>query len=256
MIFFLSSIRTFSKDKTANHKEYCFDKVFGPNATQEQVYNEAARSIVDKVLDGFNGALLVYGRTASGKTYTMEGVLGNPIKQGIIPRIVHDIFDRIAQPSGDTCCGVVVSYFENHFETVRDLLVPGKTLSVNWRSDNTYEVENATKVTVTSPEEMLDVLERAQSNRKVGVTNLNAHSSRSHAVLVITVSHNISGEDREGQLCLVDLAGSENTKEAGTDGVESGAINKSLLALKKVIEALAEGKPKIVIPFKDTILTK
>lgn len=61
-------------------KVYLFDKVFKPNATQEKVYNEAAKSIVTDVLSGFNGTIFAYGQTSSGKTHTMEGVLGEFLK--------------------------------------------------------------------------------------------------------------------------------------------------------------------------------
>lgn len=57
-------------------KVYLFDKVFKPNATQEKVYNEAAKSIVSDVLAGYNGTIFAYGQTSSGKTHTMEGVIG------------------------------------------------------------------------------------------------------------------------------------------------------------------------------------
>lgn len=57
-------------------KVYLFDKVFKPNATQEKVYGEAAKSIVSDVLAGYNGTIFAYGQTSSGKTHTMEGVIG------------------------------------------------------------------------------------------------------------------------------------------------------------------------------------
>lgn len=72
-----------------------FDKVFKPNASQEKVYNEAAKAIVKDVLGGYNGTIFAYGQTSSGKTHTMEGVLGDTLLQGIIPRIVNDIFNYI-----------------------------------------------------------------------------------------------------------------------------------------------------------------
>lgn len=74
---------------------YVFDKVFKPNATQDRVYGEAAKTIVKDVLMGYNGTIFAYGQTSSGKTHTMEGVLGDTQLQGIIPRIVNDIFSYI-----------------------------------------------------------------------------------------------------------------------------------------------------------------
>lgn len=68
-------------------KVYLFDKVFKPNATQEKVYNEAAKSIVTDVLAGYNGTIFAYGQTSSGKTHTMEGVIGE------FTSFPHDLFD-------------------------------------------------------------------------------------------------------------------------------------------------------------------
>ena len=76
-------------------KIYVFDKVFKQNATQEKVYSESAKQIVSDVMAGYNGTIFAYGQTSSGKTHTMEGVLGDPQLQGIIPRIVNDIFNFI-----------------------------------------------------------------------------------------------------------------------------------------------------------------
>lgn len=63
-------------------KVYVFDRVLKPNVTQEQVYSAAAKSIVSDVLSGFNGTIFAYGQTSSGKTHTMEGVIGDSGLQG------------------------------------------------------------------------------------------------------------------------------------------------------------------------------
>ena len=73
-------------------KLYMFDKVLKPNVTQEQVYSSAAAPIVKDVLCGYNGTIFAYGQTSSGKTHTMEGVIGDPTLQGIIPRYKFNIF--------------------------------------------------------------------------------------------------------------------------------------------------------------------
>lgn len=125
-----------------------FDKVFKPNASQEKVYNEAAKSIVKgissinthlrnilylkhifswlDVLMGYNGTIFAYGQTSSGKTHTMEGVMGDPHLQGIIPRIVNDIFNHIYAMEENLEFHIKVSYFEIYMDKIRDLL-DGKT---------------------------------------------------------------------------------------------------------------------------------
>ena len=121
-----------------------FDKVFKPNASQEKVYNEAAKSIVKgklidnifikafilinnysnfiDVLMGYNGTIFAYGQTSSGKTHTMEGVMGDPHLQGIIPRIVNDIFNHIYGMEENLEFHIKVSYFEIYMDKIRDLL--------------------------------------------------------------------------------------------------------------------------------------
>ncbi|GBM41845.1 Kinesin heavy chain [Araneus ventricosus] len=113
-------------------KVYIYDKVFKPNATQEKVYNEAAQQIVKDVLMGYNGTIFAYGQTSSGKTHTMEGVLGDHIQQGIIPRIVNDIFNHIYSMDENIEFHIKISYFEIYLDKIRDLLDVSKTnLSVH-----------------------------------------------------------------------------------------------------------------------------
>lgn len=90
-------VAKFSEDNcvTMGGKVYVFDKVFKPDSTQERLYDDSAKSIVKDVLCGYNGTIFAYGQTSSGKTHTMEGVMGDSDLQGIIPRIVNDIFNHI-----------------------------------------------------------------------------------------------------------------------------------------------------------------
>lgn len=74
------------------------------------------------VLAGYNGTIFAYGQTSSGKTHTMEGVIGDPSKQGIIPRIVNDIFNHIYAMEENLEFHIKVSYFEIYMDKIRDLL--------------------------------------------------------------------------------------------------------------------------------------
>merc|ERR1712018_463763 len=107
-------------------KVYMFDKVLKPNVTQEQVYSAGERTIVKDVLMGYNGTIFAYGQTSSGKTHTMEGVIGDPDLQGIIPRIVNDIFNPIYGMEENLEFHIKVSYFEIYMDKIRDLLDPSK----------------------------------------------------------------------------------------------------------------------------------
>ncbi|VVC34567.1 Kinesin motor domain, conserved site,P-loop containing nucleoside triphosphate hydrolase,Kinesin motor [Cinara cedri] len=246
---------------TIGGKVYLFDKVFKPNASQDKVYGDAAKSIVSDVLAGYNGTIFAYGQTSSGKTHTMEGVIGDPSKQGIIPRIVNDIFNHIYAMEENLEFHIKVSYFEIYMDKIRDLLDVSKVnLSVHEDKNRVPFVKGATERFVSSPEEVFAVIEEGKSNRHIAVTNMNEHSSRSHSVFLINVKQeNLENEKKlSGKLYLVDLAGSEKVSKTGAEGTvldEAKNINKSLSALGNVISALAEDK-KTHIPYRDSKLTR
>lgn len=153
-------------------KVYLFDKVFKPNASQEKVYNEAAKSIVTDVLAGYNGTIFAYGQTSSGKTHTMEGVIGDSVKQGIIPRIVNDIFNHIYTMEMNLEFHIKVSYYEIYMDKIRDLLDVSKVnLSVHEDKNRVPYVKGATERFVSSPEDVFEVIEEGKSNRHIAVTS-------------------------------------------------------------------------------------
>uniref|UniRef100_A0A672ZQ13 Kinesin-like protein n=1 Tax=Sphaeramia orbicularis TaxID=375764 RepID=A0A672ZQ13_9TELE len=238
---------------TFGGKSYVFDQVFPTNTTQEQVYNACAKQIVKDVLGGYNGTIFAYGQTSSGKTHTMEGNLHDPQGMGIIPRIAEDIFEHIFAMDENLEFHIKVSYFEIYMDKIRDLL-DGVFYAGN--SENT----GCTERFVTSPEEVMDVIDEGKANRHVAVTNMNEHSSRSHSIFLINIKQeNVETEQKlSGKLYLVDLAGSEKVSKTGAEGAvldEAKNINKSLSALGNVISALAEGT-KSHVPYRDSKMTR
>uniref|UniRef100_A0A8B9ZK35 Kinesin-like protein n=1 Tax=Anas platyrhynchos TaxID=8839 RepID=A0A8B9ZK35_ANAPL len=242
-------------------KPYVFDRVLPPNTTQEQVYNACAKPIVKDVLEGYNGTIFAYGQTSSGKTHTMEGKLHDPQLMGIIPRIAHDIFDHIYSMDENLEFHIKVSYFEIYLDKIRDLLDVSKTnLAVHEDKNRVPYVKGCTERFVSSPEEVLDVIDEGKANRHVAVTNMNEHSSRSHSIFLINIKQeNVETEKKlSGKLYLVDLAGSEKVSKTGAEGAvldEAKNINKSLSALGNVISALAEGT-KTHVPYRDSKMTR
>ncbi|CAI8013143.1 Kinesin heavy chain [Geodia barretti] len=240
---------------------YTYDHVFQPVSTQVEVYTTSARPLVKDVLSGYNATIFAYGQTASGKTHTMEGVLESSEFRGIIPRIVGDIFEHIYAMDANLEIHIKISYFEIYMEKIRDLLDMTKSnLPIGESKTKVPYVKGITERFATSPEEVLAVVEEGKSNRKVAVTNMNAHSSRSHAVFLIAIKQE-NKETRQtltGKLYLVDLAGSEKVEKTNAQGLtleEAKTINKSLLALSNVIAALSEGN-KPFIPYRDSKLTR
>ncbi|TMS19299.1 Kinesin heavy chain isoform 5A [Larimichthys crocea] len=217
-------------------------------------------SLID-VLGGYNGTIFAYGQTSSGKTHTMEGNLHDPEGMGIIPRISEDIFEHIFAMDENLEFHIKVSYFEIYMDKIRDLLDVTKTnLSVHEDKHRVPYVKGCTERFVTSPEEVMDVIDQGKANRHVAVTNMNEHSSRSHSIFLINIKQeNVETEQKlSGKLYLVDLAGSEKVSKTGAEGAvldEAKNINKSLSALGNVISALAEGT-KSHVPYRDSKMTR
>uniref|UniRef100_A0A3B3RKH6 Kinesin-like protein n=2 Tax=Paramormyrops kingsleyae TaxID=1676925 RepID=A0A3B3RKH6_9TELE len=242
-------------------KSYVFDRVLPPNTTQDQVYSTCAKQIVKDVLEGYNGTIFAYGQTSSGKTHTMEGKLHDLGQMGIIPRIARDIFDHIYSMDENLEFHIKVSYFEIYLDKIRDLLDVSKTnLAVHEDNNRVPYVKGCTERFVSSPEEVMDVIDEGKANRHVAVTNMNEHSSRSHSIFLINIKQqNVETEKKlSGKLYLVDLAGSEKVSKTGAEGAvldEAKNINKSLSALGNVISALAEGT-KTHVPYRDSKMTR
>uniref|UniRef100_A0A8W4FDA6 Kinesin-like protein n=1 Tax=Sus scrofa TaxID=9823 RepID=A0A8W4FDA6_PIG len=242
-------------------KPYVFDRVLPPSTTQEQVYNACAKQIVKDVLEGYNGTIFAYGQTSSGKTHTMEGKLHDPQLMGIIPRIAHDIFDHIYSMDENLEFHIKVMLLIPPQEKKPGPSLLSKTnLAVHEDKNRVPYVKGCTERFVSSPEEVMDVIDEGKANRHVAVTNMNEHSSRSHSIFLINIKQeNVETEKKlSGKLYLVDLAGSEKVSKTGAEGAvldEAKNINKSLSALGNVISALAEGT-KTHVPYRDSKMTR
>ncbi|NXX76787.1 KIF3B protein, partial [Urocolius indicus] len=245
-------------------KTFTFDAVYDWNSKQVELYDETFRPLVDSVLQGFNGTIFAYGQTGTGKTYTMEGVRGDPEKRGVIPNSFDHIFTHISRSQNQQYL-VRASYLEIYQEEIRDLLSKdqSKRLELKERPDTGVYVKDLSSFVTKSVKEIEHVMNVGNQNRSVGATNMNEHSSRSHAIFVITIECSELGPDGEnhirvGKLNLVDLAGSERQTKTGAQGErlkEATKINLSLSALGNVISALVDGK-STHIPYRDSKLTR
>uniref|UniRef100_A0A8C9XIA0 Kinesin-like protein n=1 Tax=Sander lucioperca TaxID=283035 RepID=A0A8C9XIA0_SANLU len=163
--------------------------------------------------------------------------------------------------NGEDTVVVAVSYFEIYLDKIRDLLDVSKTnLAVHEDKNRVPFVKGCTERFVSSPDEVMDVIDEGKANRHVAVTNMNEHSSRSHSIFLINIKQeNVETELKlSGKLYLVDLAGSEKVSKTGAEGSvldEAKNINKSLSALGNVIAALSEGT-KTHVPYRDSKMTR
>ena len=253
-----------------------YDKVFGPTATTHDVYNGACKAIVNSfVKEQLNGVVMAYGQTGSGKTFTIQGddydgsnhTTSNKI--GIVHMIAKDMFSLIGDmPDRDFL--IRLKYIEVYNEKIYDLLGKEAAGSENSgedlfnvpRSLSSGVLEGCNEFVVTDAKTLIETMILANKRRHIGSTGMNKISSRSHCVLRITMESRENENDsvtsscdsissfvgEEGdvlisELSIVDLAGSESVRHSNALGKrqkEGGYINKSLLALSRVIESLSK----------------
>ncbi|XVF76179.1 hypothetical protein PTKIN_Ptkin13bG0245800 [Pterospermum kingtungense] len=260
---------------------FTFDKVFGPSARQSDLYEQGLVPIVNEVLEGFNCTIFAYGQTGTGKTYTMEGDCKRaktgpngelPAGAGVIARAVKQIFDTLESQNAEY--SVKVTFLELYNEEITDLLAPEEISKVVLEEKQKKQlplmedgkggvlVRGLEEEIVANANEIFTLLERGSAKRRTAETLLNKQSSRSHSLFSITIHIKEATPEGEelikcGKLNLVDLAGSENISRSGArDGRarEAGEINKSLLTLGRVINALVEHLGHI--PYRDSKLTR
>lgn len=291
-----------------------FDAVFD-DAPQAEVYESTVAPLLDGVFAGYNATVLAYGQTGSGKTFTMGSAdqVGIPMakcvrvwvcvrarlqwsgvaatrshvlfrcRQGVIPRVVREVFDRVdgaepvTLPSGVQVPSVAVraSFVELYREEIRDLLhpeTPSRAIAIRETPAGEIVLSGVGEKAALTAQDMFGILETGAALRSTGATLMNELSSRSHAVFTIVVEQRrADGKRTVAKLHLVDLAGSERAKRSGAAGVrlkEAVNINEGLLALGNVISALAarsaarsksrgRGKSRQQhVPYRDSKLTR
>lgn len=243
-----------------------FNKAFGEAATQDDIFEAVGKPIVSDVLSGYNGTILAYGQTSSGKTHSMYGPGNVAIDsvpsdlQGIVPKASRFVFDHIeASVDYDTEITLRCSFMEVYKEKMQDLLRPNsEMLRVKELPQRGLFVDGLSREYVTCASDVMAVIRAGLRTRAVGRTRCNNYSSRSHVVFVLHVEQqSLQGEERLGKLTLVDLAGSEKVSKnecVGETFEEAKKINWSLSALGKVIDALAEQRSHV--PYRDSKLTR
>ncbi|KAL9337613.1 hypothetical protein Peur_069382 [Populus x canadensis] len=268
------------KDRRRNFK---FNKVFGPDSTQAEVYSDT-QPLIRSVLDGYSVCIFAYGQTGSGKTYTMTGPNGASEEDwGVNYRALNDLFSISQNRRDSLIYEIQVQMVEIYNEQVRDLLLSDGSqkkypLQIHYNTlkyfvsldlhtlgiistvqPNGLAVPDASMHPVTSTSDVLELIDVGLKNRAVGATAMNERSSRSHSVVSIHVRGKDlhSGAALHGNLHLVDLAGSERVDRSEATGDrlrEAQHINKSLSALGDVIFALAQKNSHV--PYRNSKLTQ
>ena len=241
-------------------KPFVYDAVFGPNSSQDEVFEDTKR-VVQSAVDGYNVCVFAYGQTGSGKTFTMTGVPGLP---GVTPRAMDELFSVLNHlPSHyrwEVTCYMVELYLDN----LVDLFLPkdqrgnAPALTIKKDTKGIVNVPEAVKIQVGSSKEIMARFDEGNLMRHTSSTKMNDSSSRSHLIfsVLIDVTNGETNQRTVGKLSLVDLAGSERVSktEATAERLKEGrAINKSLTALGDVISALSSNESHI--PYRNNKLT-
>lgn len=225
----------------------------------------AVSPTVKHLFKGFDVTIFAYGVTGTGKTHTMRG--GKSLAdRGVIPRLLSSIYRRSRKvekdSAGESSVQVSMSYYEIYNDKVFDLFeAPDKRtpagLPIRDNEKGKAVVVGLTERPCTSLKEFEQLYDQANVNRSTSATKLNAHSSRSHAILCVKVTQ-ITGEQiRVSTVSAIDLAGSEDNRRTENNKerlVESAAINKSLFVLAQCVEAISKSQSRI--PYRESKMTR
>eukprot|EP01063_Lacrimia_lanifica_P002796 TRINITY_DN11505_c0_g1_i1.p1 TRINITY_DN11505_c0_g1~~TRINITY_DN11505_c0_g1_i1.p1 ORF type:complete len:971 (+),score=168.94 TRINITY_DN11505_c0_g1_i1:92-3004(+) len=248
------------KDRFVDEKILTFNRVFGPDAHQQEVFEDVGVPACTAALSGLFGSVVTYGQTGTGKTYTAFNT--EPGSEGLMVRCVQHVFDAIQRDARHSYT-VYVQYLQLYKEQISDLLDEQGTVEIREDHEKGVYIKGATTIPVRSPSHVLSLFDTGNKSRVVRLTTMNAQSSRSHALFLLSVKRVPKGvgeghPESVGRLTLVDLAGSERIKRTHADSLrrqEAQSINMSLSCLGTVIHALTDPKSSHV-PYRSCKLTR
>ncbi|EEA23816.1 hypothetical protein TMatcc_006888 [Talaromyces marneffei ATCC 18224] len=241
-----------------------FNAVYGGETTQQELFEAEVAPTVKHLFNGFDVTIFAYGVTGTGKTHTMRG--GKSLHdRGVIPRLLSAIYRRSRKiekdSEGASKVEVLMSYYEIYNDKVFDLFEPPekRTLAGLPLRDNHGKtvVVGLTERPCPSLKDFESLYDQANTNRSTSATKLNAHSSRSHAILCVKLVITNGEKTRVSIASAIDLAGSEDNRrtENGKERmVESASINKSLFVLAQCVEAISKKQSRI--PYRESKMTR
>ena len=258
-------------NNTIRKHTFKFDKIFDCPTTQEQIFNEVAKDVIDSAIDGYNGTIFAYGQTGSGKTYTITGGVESISMRGIIPRALSYIFEETKKRTLFTW-KVYISYLEIYNNDGYDLLSDTGAGGTQRR----FELESLPRVRIRENksrqliltnlsiheidnfQEGMALLMLGDDNRVVAETPKNDASTRSHCLFMIQIESQKIGEDLKtlSKLHIVDLSGSETPSKTNLSGIrmtEALNINVSLFYLEQVIIEI--NNKSSYIPYRNSMMT-
>ncbi|KAI9861508.1 MAG: hypothetical protein M1824_002400 [Vezdaea acicularis] len=241
-----------------------FNSVYDQEATQDAIFQAEITPTIKHLFQGFDVTLFAYGVTGTGKTWTMKG--GKSLaERGVIPRLLSGVYRRGRKlekdSQGETTVEVSLSYYEIYNDRVFDLFeAPEKRTATGLplrEAGGKTHVVGLVERACTTLKEFEQLYDEANLNRSTSATKLNAHSSRSHAILCVKLSITTGDEVKISTASAIDLAGSEDNRrtENGKERlVESASINKSLFVLSQCVEAISKKQNRI--PYRESKMTR
>ncbi|KAK4068396.1 uncharacterized protein Triagg1_7335 [Trichoderma aggressivum f. europaeum] len=244
---------------------FTFNGVYGSETTQETLFTSEVAPHVKSLFQGLDVTIFAYGVTGTGKTHTMRGGM-KLAERGVIPRLLSSIFRRgkkiMKDTDGETTVDVALSYYEIYNDKVYDLMEPPEKrtptgLPLRAEANGKTVVVGLTERACEDLKDFETLYIEANNNRVTAATKLNAHSSRSHAILRVKLTQTTGNMVRESTASAIDLAGSEDNRRTDNGKermVESAAINKSLFVLSQCIDAISQGAKRI--PYRESKMTR
>ena len=248
------------QDKEKNLIEnYNFDYLFEEKSSQEEIYNFSSKEIINKILSGYNGAIICFGQTGMGKTYTINE---------IIDQIGKQIFEEIdSKYNVNNLYKVEVAGFEIFKEQINDTLdLINLNLNLKENKNKRIFVDNLTFFTVLDAEDFSEIIKKALFKRNNSSQSMKEYTSRCNNIIVVNIYHYIKEKKqlKTGCLYLVDLEGSEKmtkNKIEGESQEEKKILNKSLQSLRHLVQTLDQIKNEDLtmctyIPYRESKLTE
>lgn len=251
--------------KTKDDKSYNFDGTHGQDSTQEEVFEAVAKPCLDNVLAGYKGAIMAYGQTGTGKSFTL--CCNKPGLEGIVPRAAKYLFDTVEKGKSEgKRYTIQLQFLQIYRDNLGDLMSDsGKDrVDIVFDKDKGVTLPGCSIHEVTSTEQFMKIYTTGDKRRVVAATAMNPESSRGHSALVVWVGcveeKDGTTIERNGKITFIDLAGYERFSKTGITAdnsvgkEEAKTINASLLALGHVVSSLSNGDKHI--PWRDSKLTR
>ena len=256
------------KHNNPQEKKYYFNKIFTEQEKNKDVFEQAIKPTINNVINGYNSTTLAYGVTGTGKTHTIFGDLAlSNGEDGVAIKACEYLFNKLNKEYFSDDYEIKVSYIEIYNENVIDLLNNENeniSLMIIEDPNKGVYVHNVKEFIINNTNELKKLICQGNKRRTMAPTNQNKFSSRSHAILQLSLKRKTYNEKNNNfdiyysKFLIVDLAGSERGGlEKGKRREEGANINKSLFTLGSCINILSDNNRNgKFIPYRDSKLTR